>query len=393
MKPLDQIRTRALLIIVLIAMTGLMGIDIHLASLPFIMQALQCSKSQIQQSITLYIFGMGSSLLFAGPLSDKFGRRPVVIAGLLLATLASLGSTLTNQLTPFLVTRFIQGFGAGCSAGLGRTMSVDVFHDSPRTPIMSYFSTLIGLSPLLAPVLGGYLQHYFGWHANFVMMAILFGLLLLIYTTFCPETNRHINPQINLIQRLPHHYWGLIKHRPFVMATLLCGTAMTANIAYATLSPFIFQWQYHVSPIHYGWLTMAAATGMLLGRFFNGKLIQRFGNLNTLKLGLAGFIFSGIWLCTLMTLGWHWLSAIIGGVFITLFGQPLISGNSMILALRPQHTRRGIAGALFGSFQYLVIFGATVTISLFNHGGVLLLGITYLSLGLIGYLLTSYLND
>lgn len=392
MHALDQHRTRALLIIVLIAMTGLMGVDIHLASLPFIMQSLQCSKAEIQQSITLYVLGMGSSLLFAGPLSDKHGRRPVVITGLALATVASIGSAFTNTLTPFLITRFVQGFGAGSSAGLGRTMSVDVFHDSPRAPIMAYFSTLLGLSPLLAPVIGGYLQHYFGWHANFVAMALLFGSLLVVYSKLCPETNRHINPTLNLSRRLPHHYWNLLKHFPFVIATLLCGTAMTANIAYATLSPFIFQWQYQLSPVHYGWLTTAAATGMVLGRFFNGQLIVRLGNLPTLKLGLLGFIASGAWLCLMMALNWHWISAIIAGVFITLFGQALISGNSMILALQPQHQRRGVAGALFGSFQYLTIFCATVVISLFNHSGVLLLGATYLCLGLIGITLAQFVN-
>ncbi len=390
-------RLKALAIVVLIAMTGLMGIDIHLASLPFIMKYMHVDTTQIQQSITFYILGMGSSLLIAGPLSDKYGRRPVVIFGLVVACLASYSTAFTHTLTPFLITRIFQGAGAGMCAGLARTMSVDVFYDNPREPARAYMSTVIGLSPLLAPMIGGYLQHWLGWQANFVFLGSVFLVLLIIYSLFCPETNVHINHQLKIGKILTEQYSNLLTHRGFILATVACGVGMTANIAYATLSPFIFQLEYHVTPITYGWLTTSAAVGVMIGRFCNGHLIKRIGNLHTLRIGLILLLAAGIWLSLFVTTGLINIPLILIAVFVTLFGNALISGNSMILALTDQHTRRGIAGSLFGSFQMLITFCTTLIISIFSSKGDSLLAGTYLVMGLIGFMiyagLTKHFNS
>ncbi|MDF1760437.1 MAG: multidrug effflux MFS transporter [Coxiellaceae bacterium] len=378
-------RLKALAIVVFIAMSGLMGIDIHLASLPFIMRYMHVDTTQIQQSITFYIFGMGVSVLIAGPLSDKFGRRPVVMIGLVIAAIGSFIAVFTQHITPFLMSRLIQGLGAGACAGLGRTMSVDVFYDNPREPARAYFSSVIGLSPLLAPMIGGYLQHWFGWQANFVFLGTFFLVLLIIYGCFCPETNCHINNQLRLGKILIEQYSSLLRHSGFILATIACGIAMTTNIAYATLSPFIFQLHYHLSPVIYGWLTTAASVGIILGRFFNGRLIKRYGNLHTMRIGLFLILAAGIWLTALVLSGLVSIPLILVAVFITLFGQALISGNAMVLALTEQHSIRGIAGSLFGSFQTFIIFVTTLIISIFSYEGTGLLAGTYLVMGLIGF--------
>ncbi|MDF1761171.1 MAG: multidrug effflux MFS transporter [Coxiellaceae bacterium] len=377
-------RLKALAIVVVIAMSGLMGIDIHLASLPFIMRYMHVDITQIQQSITLYILGMGVSVLIAGPLSDKFGRRPVVITGLIIAAVGSFSSVFTQHITPFLISRFVQGFGAGACAGLGRAMSVDVFYDAPREPAQAYFSTVIGLSPLLAPMIGGYLQHWFAWQANFVFLGCFFLILLIVYGCFCPETNLHINHKLRLGKILFKQYSELLRHLGFILATIACGVAMTTNIAFATLSPFIFQLHYHLSPVVYGWLTTSASIGIILGRFFNGRLIKRYGNLHTMRMGLFLLLAAGIWLTAFVLAGLVNIPLILIAVFFTLFGQALISGNAMVLALTEHHSRRGIAGSLFGSFQTLITFTTVLIISIFSYEGTGLLAGTYLVMGLLG---------
>ncbi|MDF1797470.1 MAG: multidrug effflux MFS transporter [Coxiellaceae bacterium] len=378
-------RFKAQAIVIFIAMSGIMGIDIHLASLPAIMRYMHVDATQTQQSITFYIFGMGASLLIAGPVSDKLGRRPVVITGLIIAALGSFSAVFTQHITPFLISRLVQGLGAGACAGLGRTMSVDVFYDNPREPARAYFATMLGLSPLLAPMIGGYLQHWFGWQANFVFLGGFFLVLLIIYGAFCPETNLHINHSLQLGKILFKQYTDLLRHTGFILATVACSIAVTTNIAYATLSPFIFQLHYHLSPVTYGWLTTAASVGIILGRFVNGRLIKHFSNLHTIRIGLCLLLAAGIWLTFFVLTDLVNIALILVAVFLTLFGQALISGNAMILALTEQHNRRGIAGSLFGSFQSFIIFATTLIISLFSHEGTGLLAGTYLVMGLAGF--------
>lgn len=383
----------ALLIIVFIAMSGLMGIDIHLASIPYIMHYMHVDQTQIQQSITLYLLGMGVSLLLYGPLSDKYGRRPVVMFGLGFACVASLLSIFTDHITPFLLTRLMQGIEVGACAGMGRTMAVDVLRDkSLSAAYLPFFSAVLGLSPLLAPLLGGYLQHWFGWQANFVFLAGLFFILFIVYSVFCPETNLHINKKMGINRKLGRTYVSLLSHSSFLLATLACGLAMAASITYATLSPFIFQLHYHLSPVTYGWITTSVALGMVLGRFVNGLLSKRYDRLKTLSIGMGFLLLAGVWITFFKLIGFINIPIILVGVFFALFSQAFISVSAMQIALMPHHDKRGLAGSLFSGFQMAVTAGGAMLISALSNEGVILLGGAYLVFGVLGILLYKYLT-
>ena len=376
-----------MLIIVLVAMSGLMGIDIHLASMPYMMTYMDTDKIHIQQSVTLYLLGLGVSLLFYGPLSDKYGRKPVVVFGLIVACLTSFLAVFIHGITAFLMLRLFQGVGAGASAGLGRTMAVDMFHKKSLDGIRSYFSAIIGLSPLIAPLLGGYLQHYFGWQSNFVFLSILFFILIFPYAFFTDETNRHIRPDLNLSKTLLSNYHYLLKHPAFVGATVLGGIGMAVTIIYATISPFIFQVNYHLSPIIYGWITMGVSVGVLLGRLFNGFLVKKLGNLGVLSFGIHLIILPGLFIVLIKLFHEEWMFVVLLCIFLALSGQAFLRANAMFVALLPHHDKRGSAGALFGSFQTLVGFASGALISLFSYEGMRLLGVSYIVLGLLSYLI------
>lgn len=374
-----------LLIIVLVAMSGLMGIDIHLASMPSMMTYMDTDKIHIQQSITLYLLGLGVSLLFYGPLSDKYGRKPIVIFGLIVACVSSFLVVLFHGIFAFLILRLIQGVGAGASAGLGRTMAVDMFHKKTLNSMRSYFSAIIALSPLIAPLLGGYLQHYFGWQSNFIFLSAFFLLLIFPYAFLTIETNRHIRPDLNLSKTLVSNYRYLLKHPAFVGATLLGGIGMAITIIYATLTPFIFLDVYHLSPIVYGWITMGVSLGILLGRLFNGFLVRRLNNLGVLLFGMHLIVIPGVFIVLIVLFHQTWMLIVLLCIFLALSGQAFMRANAMFIALFPHNDKRGSAGALFGSFQTLVSFLCGALISLFPHEGMLLLGASYILLGFLSY--------
>lgn len=378
-------------IIVMMGMCGMLGIDIHLASMPHIMRFMHTNKVHMQQSVSLFLLGMGVSLLFYGPLSDKYGRKPIVIMGLFIAVLSSFAAVFSTNIHSFLLIRLLQGVGSGVSIGLGRTIVADIVQGERLSVVGSYFSMFMTLSPLFAPALGGYIQHWFHWQANFVVLGALLSFVLIIYVLFCPETNQYKNPDACRPKSIFVNYKSLIFHSVFMGCTVITGIAMAANMTYATISPFLLQTQFHLGPIMYGWITAIAGLGGLVGQFINPMFVRRIGGQRTLGVGLLLIFSAGVWLILFITFQTINLPIIMIAVFTTIFGQSFISANSLSLALSTFRTKRGAAGALYGCFQMVVAFLVSAMVGSMLHNGAVVLGMSYFALGLLGMFIYIYI--
>jgi len=279
---------------ILLAICGSLGVDIHLASLPHIMTYMHTTRPHMQQSVTFFILGVGLSMLVYGPLSDKVGRKPVVIFGLCLACIASYSAAFVQSIMPFLILRILQGVGSGVCWGLGRIIAADVMHGERLAAIGSYFTLFLSLSPLLAPALGGYIQHWFGWQANFILLGSIILFALIFFILFFEETNKHRRPEAFALFSLVKTYASFFQNRLFIGCALLTGIAMSANIFYTTISSFIFQNQFHTTPIVFGWLTAVVGAAGVIGKLFSPFFILRLKNQKTLFLGIALLLSSGI---------------------------------------------------------------------------------------------------
>ncbi|MDF2691276.1 MAG: multidrug resistance protein [Gammaproteobacteria bacterium] len=350
---LSPTEIKIMLITMLISMCSMLGVDIHLPSMPHIMVFMHTNKQHVQQSVSIYLLGMGLSLLFYGPFSDKYGRKPVIIFGLILAALSSFAAMYTTHIEPFLLTRLLQGIGSGACIGLGRTMLADTIQGDRLASMASYFGLIVSLSPLLAPMLGGYIQQAFGWQKNFLVLGLILSAIMLIYVIFCPETNHYKNPQALSLKGLYQSYSHLLTHRHFVGCTLLTGLAMSAVMAYAT-------------------------------RLLNPFFIKHLGSRKTLILGLNILTFSGLWILFFILIHLISVPLIMLAVFLTLACQIMIGANATSRAMSPFHDKRGVAGALFGGFQMLTSFVSSALIGSFSYGGIGLLAMVYLILGLLG---------
>jgi len=375
---------KVLLPVILIGICGTLGIDIHLASMPFIMAFMHSTKAQMQQSVSLFLLGMGASLLLYGPLSDKYGRKPIVILGLSIAFIASFSAALTTNIHTFLSMRLIQGIGSGVCAGLGGTIFADVLQGKRLAILGSYFSLVIGLSPLLAPALGGYIQHYFNWQANFVVLGSVLLIALVLYLCLTPETNHHKNQNAFTIYGICSSYKLLLLNPVFMGCTIVGGVAISISMVYATTSSFIFQTSFHLSPVAYGWATAIAGAGSIAGKIFAPYYINWKGSYKTLISGLMMALIPGIILLFLQLLGLINVSFLVILVFFTLLGQTFITPITFSKALSPFHKNRGAAGALYAGFQYLISFIVTAIISLFTIKGVTILSVAYILLSIIG---------
>ncbi len=390
-QPVSWHEVKLLSVIMFVALCGMLGVDIHLASLPHIMTYLHTDKTHMQQSISLFLLGLGGSLLFYGPLSDRYGRKPLVIIGMTFAIVTSVMCAFSTSIQTFLLLRLCQGIGSGVCMGLGRTMVADLLQGARLAAIGSYFALGISLSPLIAPTLGGYIQHGLGWQANFIVLGGILTLALVLYSVICPETNQHLNKQAVTMQGLYHNYAALLSHAAFIRVTLMAGVGLAISMVFATLSAFIFQNQFHLSPITYGWLITVVGIGAFLGKLICPFLIARIGSHQTLGAGLSILFLAAIALIVLVAIQQVTVFFITLIAFVCLVSQSLIIPNALALALSAFPEKRGAAGALYGSLQMLFAFVSSAVVGLFSNNGVAALAMMYGVLGVMGILLFNRL--
>lgn len=378
---LQQIRT--LIIVLLIALSSMLGTDIHLASLPHIAVALNTNQQRMEQSISIFLLGLGLSLFIYGPLSDKYGRKPIVIIGLLIAVVSCFSIVFSAKINMFLFWRFWQGIGLGVGSGIGRTIFADILTGEALAIIGSYFSTCMSISPLFAPMLGGYLQHFFGWQSNFIVLGIFCLIIAILFAYYCPETNLHKNKKLSL-QNMTKNYLFVIKNPIFVNSTFLTGISMSVIMVYATTSSFIFQKEFNLNSITYGYITAISGCGAFVGKIIGPSIIKKFTILKAIQIGLLIVLISGLISSIFVFINIHSITLILLCVFVAYIGTGLIMPSVSAKALGGFHDKRGAAAALYGTFQMIIAALGTSIVAALPFKGTHLLSFSYLVLGALG---------
>ena len=178
-----------------LAMLGPFAIDTYIPAFTGMGRDLGASTLQMQQTLSLYLAAFAFMFLFHGALSDSFGRKPVIVAGLVGFLIGSIGCALAPSIGTLLIFRIVQGLSVGAGMVVGRAMIRDLFNDTDAQKLMSMVTLWFGIAPAIAPIIGGYLYTYFGWHAIFWFLALI-TLLLMIVILFTihetlPDEKRH----------------------------------------------------------------------------------------------------------------------------------------------------------------------------------------------------------
>jgi MFS transporter, DHA1 family, multidrug resistance protein len=352
---------------VLTALTALgsISVSMYLPSLPSLAVALHASTASIKLSLSTFLFVFAFAQLAYGPLSDRFGRKLPIVAGLLIYLLGSLLCALSMSAPALIGARMIQGLGAAAGPALGRAVVRDCYAADRLTAALAIIAAAVALSPMLGPVAGGYVQKNFGWRANFYILLGAGLFLLAAVLLLLPETNQHIAPNGLKLASIRRNYTILLTDREYV-AALCCGGFLTAgNFAWTATAPFLFAHLFHFKPEQYGNLALVIGAGYVAGTLLSGKLSRRLTPPLLVYLGLTCTLVASFALVALSHLIQGYATVVAAMVLFSV-GLGIVLPMSAACALSLHAEIAGSAAGLLGSLQIFTGALGTLTAGLFN---------------------------
>lgn len=288
MTPAQQIsRARLALILGGLAMFGPFSIDTVFPAFPVMARDLGVGKAAMQQTISVYLLGYAAMSLFHGPISDAIGRKKVLLAGIVLFTLASVGAALAGDMATMLAFRALQGLSAGVGLIVGRAVVRDCRQGDDAQRLMSQISMIFGIAPAIAPVIGGLLLGWSDWHGIFWFLAV-FGLLLLALTAWgLPETHPPENRVPLHVATLARDYGGMLASRKFRLLALLGTANFGALFLYIASAPAFVLDLLGLGEQDFVWFFAPTIGGMMLGAFVSGRAAGRMSGQRLVEWGFA----------------------------------------------------------------------------------------------------------
>lgn len=352
----DPGRRRQFIFVILglLSAVGPFSIDMYLPAFDNIATNLDTTVAHIQYSLTSFFIGISSGQLVYGPLLDRFGRKPPLIVGLVIYIAASLGCALTNSADHLIVYRFIQALGSCSGLVASRAMVRDFFGPAESARIFSLLMLVIGISPILAPSVGGFVMLHWDWHGIFLILTGITTLILIAVVFKLPESHRP-NPQLSLLPRhIINAYWQVFRHRQFFTYALAGGLASSGLYAYLAGSPYLMITKYGLSQQQYGLVFGFIASALIAASQLNRYVLKRFTSAFLAKRALTIQSVMGLLLVAFSVAGWMNAYLMVGLVFLFVGSQGFIFPNTSALALAPFSELAGSASALLGSLQMAI---------------------------------------
>ncbi len=282
---------------------GPLSTDMYLPTFPDLAKHFSASPADVQLTLSIFTFGIGACQLIYGPLTDRFGRRPVLILGLGIFVLSSFACAFSQTIEQLTFFRFMQAFGVCAGLVAPRAMVRDLFVREQAAIQLSRMGTVMGLAPAVAPVLGGYIAVLYGWQAVFIVPAMVALIVVLVTALFVEESLRTLNFNAMKPGSILRNYLSLLANREFIGYSLTGGFVFGALFTFISGSPLVLINVYGVAPevfgYHFAAMVLGYMTGTLLGPYFTkrkgmnpsigiGTLIVAVGGLIMLGAALAG---------------------------------------------------------------------------------------------------------
>lgn len=375
---------RIALLLAGLAALGPFSIDTYLPSFHAIGEALHATPVEVQQTLTAYLLAFAAMTLWHGAISDALGRRRVILATLALFGLASAACAFATRIEYLWLLRALQGVTAGAGIVIGRAIVRDLFDGPPAQRLMSQITMMFALAPAIAPVVGGWLQSWFGWRSVFAFLTLMTVALWLACWRWLPETLPVERRQSLYPRYLARSYWKVLTSSAFLCASSALALNFAGFFIYVLSAPVFLMRHLGVAETGFLWLFGPAMSGLMLGSWLSGQLagkrsLPRLIAYGYLSMGTAVLCNLGLNLALPPSLPWSVLP-----IFVYTLGMSLAMPCLTLLALDPFPAQRGLAAScqafLQAGFNALVagliapaLWGSTLLLAC-GMGGLLLLG-------------------
>src|SRR3990167_2077593 len=386
-------RFKIILIICLISSLSRFVLDIYLPSLPAISQYFLIPDSSTQLTLTMYLLGFSLSQLIYGPLSDRYGRRYVIISGIAIFLIGNIICSIATQHLVLLLARFIAGVGAGACGVLNRAIASDYFQGPELSRAWSYTTTTLVITLIVAPVLGGYMQEKFGWRSNFMLATFFIFIVFFIVLKFLPETRYNTTQHSSFkLQQIFQNYYHILTAPTFILCTLSYTLAFSGLIAYFQISPLLLINIFGLTPSQYGWSSLIIAGSYLIG----GLLVNTLANYVSMRclliLGAILLISGGAMMLVAYFFQYKNLVSILIPSAIYVIGARIIIPNALAGAMQDFRHLGGSSSALIGSIQMLGSAFVSYIITNFDYANPSFLAYIFIILGMMMLFMISFIK-
>ncbi len=375
----------------LMSMFGAISIDMYLPALPALEGALQTSPAAVQLTLGAFLIGFGLAQLVYGPLSDTWGRRPITLGGIGLYLIGSILCATAETAQALILARLLQGIGASAGPVMARAMVRDLYSRDQSARMYSILMLLMGIAPMVAPMVGGQLLVYFDWRSIFWTLTG-FGLICLtVALLLAPETLPPTRRSPGSLRAALRHYRDLLRARAFLGYCLSAGFIYGGMFAYISGTPHIYITVMGVSEQHFGLLFGVNVIGMMILSAVNSRIVMRVGADRMLTYGLLLSLFGACLRLITASFDLFGLPGIAVPLFVILASLGMVGANAMAGALAAYPHMAGAASALGGVMPFIVGLGVGVVLGLFHEASARPMAYLMFILMLMGFLLHRWL--
>jgi len=329
---------------------SIMSTDLYTPSLPYLTEYFATSPELLKLTISLNLIAYGLAQLIYGPLSDRFGRRPIFLTTIFLFAIASIACGYARTIDQLLIARIFQGFFAAAEVVMCLAVFKDLFTEREQVKAFAIYGMAIALAPAVAPVIGGYVHVLLGWEFNFFITALIGILTALLIYFLLPESTIP-DPHALKLRSIVRNYWAVFSNRVFLVYASLAGVALGFVYLFVTAAPFILISYFGVETHHFGYYQAVIVVAFFLGSLLATRLVDFRPSLQILNLGLLISVTGAIVVLGLVFIGGLSPYSLSFGYLFIAFGLGPIFAVAPTRAMAAVEKSVGSAAAAFGSIE------------------------------------------
>lgn len=334
--------------------------DTYLPALPAIARAFNTDAAMVQWTLSAFFLGIASAQLFYGPLSDRFGRKPVLMVGVTIYLAGSVACLMATTIETLIIARFFQAVGCCVGPTIARAVVRDVFAREHAARALAYLGAAMGFIPALAPIVGGFLLTTFDWRAIFVLMVVVAGLTLFSLVGLFHETNTAPDPHALNLKRMAANYREMVGERTFMGFALTASFSMGGLVMFLSGSPHVIITQHGVAADTYGYFFAAIVLSYTIGTLTAGRLTLRLGIERMVLIGTSFGVVAAVTQAGLAWAGADSLTTLLVPQGFYMIALGLLLPNALAGAIGPYPSKAGAASALLGFIQLTTAAGVTI---------------------------------